>query len=336
MPISTLALASGLTSAEDHRTVLGALLGGAAEGGPLDRRQGLFHGEGAADLGGSGMTATIAPFVAAVRGASASGQATYLVAGTEDIEVELADGPAEQDRIDVLGLVIRDSTYDGSGEQLAEVRVIDPDVDETYIPLFEITVPQGATTGEGGIEWPAEPGATLPEGIRDLRDYTAAAGGVVRVPDGAARGRMEGEGVQDGTLVHVVSEGNLYIRTEGEWRTVAGPAHEERRPKTLTGLVIGIHPDTEVVDGGITYLRGTAEVRFPEGAFSEAPLIFLTASTRVPGRVLEVSVSSRTAEGFTINVARRNDTMFSVFWMAVEATEPPLDLRPDSSAEPVE
>ncbi|WP_431870237.1 hypothetical protein [Nocardiopsis eucommiae] len=315
MTIRSLALRSGATSAEDHRVVLGALLGGSAEGETLDRRSGIFHGRGTADLGGADMTATVAPFVAAVRGASATHQGTYLVASTETVEIELEDGPAEGDRVDVVGVVVRDDTYDGSGETLVEVRVVDPDSDETYLPLFEITVPQGVTAGEGGIDWPQEPGDALPQGVADQRDYTSVAGGVVRVPDTAARNRMRE--VADGTLAYVASGRNLYVREEGAWVTVAGPDHEERRPRVVTGLVTQVVADEPTGD----YFRGGARIEFAPGTFEETPAIFLTGVSDVPGNLKEITSIHRNKDGFTIRVARTNNTPFTVSWMAVERTE---------------
>ncbi|WP_049569102.1 hypothetical protein [Nocardiopsis sp. SBT366] len=332
MTIRSLALRSGATSAEDHRVILGALLG-SAEGEALDRRSGLFHDRGTADLSGSDMTATIAPFVVAVRGASATHQGTYLVASTEAVEVELEDGPAEGDRVDLVGVVIRDDTYDDSGETEAEVRVVDPDSDETYLPLFEITVPQGATAGEGGIDWPREPGAALSQNIADRRDYTSVAGGVVRVPDTASRNRMEE--VTDGTLAYVTSSRDLYVLEEGAWVTVAGPEHEVRRPKVVAGLVTHIVADEPAGD----YFRGGALVTFEPGTFRETPAIFITGVSDVPGNLKEVTCIRRSKDGFTIRVARTNHTEFTVSWMAIERTEetiravkpPPQDQARDSA-----
>ena len=197
--------------------------------------------------------------------------------------------------------------------------MVDPDSDETYLPLFEVTVPQGVTEGEGGIDWPAEPGAALPEGIADRRDYTATAGGVVRVPDTASRNRMAE--VADGTLVYVTANRNLYLREEGAWTTVAGPAHEERRPKILSGLVTNVVGDEQV--GG--HYRARVRIEFEPGTFRQAPVILLTGVSNVPGTLVEVSSIERSRNGFTIRTARTNDTPFTVGWMAIERTEETVD-----------
>ncbi|MBQ1080353.1 hypothetical protein [Nocardiopsis sp. B62] len=330
MTIRSLALRSGATSAEDHRVILGALLG-SAEGEALDRRSGLFHDRGTADLSGSDMTATIAPFVVAVRGASATHQGTYLVASTEAVEVELEDGPAEGDRVDLVGVVIRDDTYDDSGETEAEVRVVDPDSDETYLPLFEITVPQGATAGEGGIDWPREPGAALAQNIADRRDYTSVAGGVVRVPDTASRNRMEE--VTDGTLAYVTSSRDLYVREGDAWVTVAGPEHEIRRPRIVSGLVLNVSADELVEDpNGGDYYRGSAAVTFKPGTFEETPAVLITGVSSVPGNLREMTSILRSKDGFTIRFARNTRTSFTVSWMAVERTEETIDMGPPEAA----
>ncbi|CAM3624228.1 hypothetical protein GCM10009799_06040 [Nocardiopsis rhodophaea] len=223
MPIRTLALTSGDTTAEDHRLLVGSLLGGIDTTWPLDRRGGLFYSMGAASLDGEGMVATIRPFTAVVSGASSPLQGPYLVVSSEDTTVLLEDGPGTGPRADLIGVVIRDGAYDDSGTALAEVRVIDPDVDESYLPLFEVTVPQGASEGTGGIPWGSA--------VQDRRVYTASSGGILTLPDLAARSRLSA--VQDGTLAHVVQDGDLYIRISGRWHPIAGKQAESEQLERL-------------------------------------------------------------------------------------------------------
>ncbi|MGW5876719.1 hypothetical protein ACWFMI_09260 [Nocardiopsis terrae] len=328
MSIRSLALRSGQTSAEDHRLLIGSLLGGADGTWPLDRRGGLLYAPGSADLGGTVMTALVRPFAAAVAGGASPLQGTYLVVSTEDTEVVLEDGPSAGSRTDVIGVVVRDDLYDDSGEVVAEVRVVDPEADESYLPLFEVTVGQGASAGNGGIDWPADPGSSLPGNIRDLRDYTASAGGVVTVPDSAARNRL-GE-VRDGTLVHVGSTRDLYIRDSGQWRPVAGPSADadlDRRyeplwtPTLLSGEVyvdLTEHLEAPPLFTG-DYYRGYHRVDFPAGTFTGPPSIQLTGHSEVPGTLLEVSFTDWTADGFTVVIARRTTTKTRVAWLAVGA-----------------
>ncbi|GAA1457377.1 hypothetical protein NE857_05525 [Nocardiopsis exhalans] len=325
MSIRTLALRSGETSAEDHRLLIGSLLGAADDPWPLHRRGGLMYASGAADLSGFGMTATIRPFSAAVTGRSSPLQGSYLVVSTEDVDIRLEDGPTSGSRTDVVGVVVKDDLYDDSDEVLAEIRVIDPEEDETYLPLFEIIVSQGASTGTDGISWPSQPGASLPSNIRDLRDYTSSAGGVVSVPSVSARNRMDD--VRDGTIVHVGATRDLYIRDAGDWRPVAGPAADaalDNRyeplgvPKILFGREY-ITPDTQANNAvySTAYWRGQARVDFPEGYFRETPTIMLTVLSAVPGTVMEATHANSRVHGFDLMVARTNTTSNWVHWLAV-------------------
>ncbi|WP_017588460.1 hypothetical protein [Nocardiopsis ganjiahuensis] len=326
MSVRTLALRSGETSAEDHRLLIGSLLGAADDPWPLHRRGGLMYAPGAADLSGSGMTATIRPFSAAVTGRSSPLQGSYLVVSTEDVDIRLEDGPTTGSRTDLVGVVVKDDLYDDSDEVLAEIRVIDPEEDETYLPLFEIVVSQGASTGTGGITWPAQPGSSLPGNIRDLRDYTSSAGGVVSVPNVSARNRM-GD-VRDGTVVYVGATRDLYIRDSGAWRPVAGPAadaaldnrYEPLGAPSMWSGTVRITPEEVVENSFYTkdYYRGFARVDLPEGLFSRAPRILLTAHSQVPGTLIDATYTEPSASGFTIVLARATTVTTNVSWLAVQ------------------
>ncbi|WP_017556131.1 hypothetical protein [Nocardiopsis baichengensis] len=212
MTIRALALTSGETGLEDHRLLIGALLGATDGQWPLDRRGGIFYAPGAADLAGEGMTARIAPFAAVVPGGSSPLQGAYVVVNTDTVEVVIDDGDGDGTRTDVIGVVVNDDRFDESGNTDAAVRVIDEAVDASFIPLHAVDIPQGASAGTGGIPWGSA--------VQDMRTYTATAGGVVAVPDLAARARLDS--VPEGMLVHVNSVGDLYQRNGGDWRGVVG------------------------------------------------------------------------------------------------------------------
>lgn len=330
MAIRALALTSGETGLEDHRLLIGALLGATDGQWPLDRRGGIFYSPGAADLTGDGMTARIGPFAAVVPGGSSPLQGAYLVVNTETVEVVLGDGDGTGTRTDVIGVVVNDDLYDESGATAAAVRVVDQAVDTSFIPLYAVDVPQGASAGTGGIPWGSA--------VQDMRPYTAASGGVVTVPDLSARGRLEAVG--EGTLVHVVDRGDLYqFRRQNEggtdWVPAVGPdavsrlesRFDERyepigRPKMLTGRVYITPVDEE--NGRIYadyYLRGTERVTFPSGYFTSTPIVFLTARSSVPGVAMEVSYTDAGADGFTACLARYTDTATVVDWMAIEEVQ---------------
>lgn len=126
MTIRTLALASGTTTAEDHRLLVGSLLGGVDGDWPLDRRGGLFYSSGVASISGEGMTATVRPFTGVVSGGSSPLQGSYLVVSSEEVSITLDDGLGTGSRTDLIGVVVRDDVYDDSGRATAEVRIVRP------------------------------------------------------------------------------------------------------------------------------------------------------------------------------------------------------------------
>ncbi|MFJ6615463.1 hypothetical protein ACIQPT_34885 [Streptomyces sp. NPDC091289] len=68
-----------------------------------------------------------------------------------------------------------------------------------------------------------------------------------------------------------------------------------------------------------TYYRGTLAVTFPVGAFTEAPRVQAQARSTSPGVLIETSVTSVSATGFTIIVARGSTVTTGVDWVAVAA-----------------
>ncbi|WDZ91138.1 hypothetical protein [Nocardiopsis sp. HUAS JQ3] len=262
MTVRALALESGVTTLEDHRLLVGALLGGVDTAWTLDRRPGLLGGGGdPGALTGSGMTATVGAFAAVVPGASSPTQGPYLVVSTDAEEVELLDGDAVGDRVDVLGVVVHDDVYDATGAVVAEVRVVDPATDATVLPLHDVTVPQGASVGTGGVPWTSA--------VADRRTYTSTHGGVIAVPDMAARNRLAA--VRGGTLVHVAATDGLYMRLPSGWTPVAGqPLYDalggifqpQPGPWVQAQLTSGITHGSDPVElcrtaNGLVYMRGT-------------------------------------------------------------------------------
>ncbi|MEV0843602.1 hypothetical protein AB0I55_29165 [Actinocatenispora sera] len=177
MGVRVLALASGVTTLEDHRLTLSGLV---ASAGPLANRGGLLPAAGAADLTTvSAMQCTIAPCRVWVPGRSNALQGGYLLVADSDTTVTVADGEASVDRTDRIAAVVHDDVYDASGQQLGEVAYLRgqptgqpvawPD---SYVPLYELTVPSGASAATGGVNFAA---------ASDLRASTIAAGGILPV-----------------------------------------------------------------------------------------------------------------------------------------------------------
>lgn len=191
-----------------------------------------------------------------------------------------------------------------------------------------MTVPQGASEGTGGVPWGSA--------VQDRRIYTASAGGVITVPDMASRERLPM--LQDGTLVHVLENGDIYLRSGGVWRPVVGAAADsvieerlDRRyepigvPRMLAGsqMVDLKTSENDYVWDRIYsdfYYRGSARVAFPRGYFRSTPSILLTARTSGPGLVMEAAYTSASVDGFTINLARHSGTSTGVDWLAIERT----------------
>ncbi|GCD94080.1 hypothetical protein [Embleya hyalina] len=155
--------------------------------GPTTTRSGVIPGGSPLALSGSGMTATIGLGRAVVQGTAAQG--AYAAAVTAPHAVTLANGHASLPRIDVIALRVYDTVYDASGQSIGDVVVVkgteaaSPTApampSPTTMPLYQITVPAGASAGTGGLTW---------GGATDLRVWTVAAGGVLPDPAGTAPG----------------------------------------------------------------------------------------------------------------------------------------------------
>ncbi|MGQ4487361.1 hypothetical protein LRE75_19465 [Streptomyces sp. 372A] len=126
----------------------------------------------------AGMTATIAPGRAVVQGSEAAG--AYPVVLTDYTTVVLADGDANNPRVDLLVLRIYDAQVDKSGRTEAVLEVVqgapegNPQVPQTppaSLPLATVQVPAGASVGTGGIAWASA--------VANLRTSTVAAGGIL-------------------------------------------------------------------------------------------------------------------------------------------------------------
>ncbi|MFD5184019.1 hypothetical protein ACFWMQ_15685 [Streptomyces sp. NPDC058372] len=95
---------------------------------------------------------------------------------------------------------------------------------------------------------------------------------------------------------------------------------ERLRAGLLTGTV-NITPSENVPASGAlgAYLRGTATVSFPAGAFSETPRIFLTGRSSVPGVLIECNYTDQSESGFVVTIARQTSTATTVDWLAIAA-----------------
>lgn len=70
-----------------------------------------------------------------------------------------------------------------------------------------------------------------------------------------------------------------------------------------------------------TYWRGTQTVVFDTPFERTIPAVVVCANSTVPGVVIECSASDPSVNGFTINVARTNQTPTGVHWVAANLTQ---------------
>ncbi|ARF55113.1 hypothetical protein [Streptomyces gilvosporeus] len=146
--------------------------------GELSARSGVVPGGSPFALVSAGeMEATVGVGRAVIQGTAPQG--AYPVAVTAPEPVTFAAGDAQFPRIDVVALRVYDDPYDSSGEEKAVLEVVQgdpaasptaPTISGPAVVLWEVTVPAGASSGTGGINW-----AT---GVADRRDYTVAVGGI--------------------------------------------------------------------------------------------------------------------------------------------------------------
>ncbi|WP_314223368.1 hypothetical protein [Streptomyces zaehneri] len=168
---------------EDTRITLSGLLTPnalVAENIPLKARGGIVPGGFALSGGTGGMTLTIGTGRAFVQGGRPH-QGTYAVAVTEPEILTIEDGDPTHQRIDLVELVVQDSTYDGTADTVARVRLVKgtpaatpqqpAGPDGSALPLYRILVPAGASAGSGGLAWDTA--------VTNLRYATVALGGIV-------------------------------------------------------------------------------------------------------------------------------------------------------------
>lgn len=93
-------------------------------------------------------------------------------------------------------------------------------------------------------------------------------------------------------------------------------------PTSIQAGMVSITPTTVIANTfyNASYNRGTAAVVFAQ-AFASVPSVMGTAITANPGVVMEVSMSSVTSTGCTVNLARSNTTATDIMWVASARTQ---------------
>jgi hypothetical protein len=167
---------------------------------PVQVRSGILPGsyDGKYRLSGFWMTnaaamaATVSEGRAVIQGDISQG--VYPVTLPASQQVTFAAGDAQYGRVDLVVLKVYDNLYDGSNRNEATVEVIQgvpaqdpkaPAVPPRSLPLYEVTVPAGASAGSGGIPWNTA--------LKDLRTPVVSLGGILPVEGAALPGAYPGQ-----------------------------------------------------------------------------------------------------------------------------------------------
>ncbi|MER5208597.1 hypothetical protein [Streptomyces sp. NPDC002825] len=167
---------------------------------PVQVRSGILPGsyDGKWRLSGfwmdkaSAMTATVSEGRAVIQGDISQG--VYPVALPAAEQVTFAAGDAQYGRIDLVVLKVYDNLYDGSSRNEAKVEIIQgvpgqapkaPVAPPRSLALYEVTVPAGASAGNGGIPWSTA--------LKDLRTPVVSLGGILPVEGPVLPGAHPGQ-----------------------------------------------------------------------------------------------------------------------------------------------
>ncbi|GGY27899.1 hypothetical protein [Streptomyces xanthochromogenes] len=168
-------LPTGQTREDTRLSPLGAMAPETA----MTTRDGVIAGGTALNATGIGaMQIQIAVGRAVVQGTDTQGAYPVTVTAPETLTV--ADGNAQNPRIDAVVLRVYDELYDNTGQTLARIELVQgapnatptpPTLPPAALRLWEVTVPAGVSAGTGGITWS--------NALADRRRYTAGYGGII-------------------------------------------------------------------------------------------------------------------------------------------------------------
>ncbi|MEU6982730.1 hypothetical protein ABZ946_04825 [Streptomyces sp. NPDC046324] len=166
---------------------------------PVQVRSGILPGsyDGKYRLSGfwmnnaSAMSATVSEGRAVIQGDISQGAYPVTLPASE--VVTFAPGNAQYNRVDLVVLKIYDKLYEGTSNE-AVIEILQgvpeqspkaPPVPARSLPLYEVTVPAGASAGNGGIPW-----ATA---LKDLRTTVSSVGGILPVEGPIQPGAYPGQ-----------------------------------------------------------------------------------------------------------------------------------------------
>ncbi|MFE5943408.1 hypothetical protein [Streptomyces sp. NPDC056480] len=167
---------------------------------PVQVRSGILPGSyggqyrlsGFWTFGSAAMSATVSEGRAVIQGEISQGVFPVTLPASE--VVTFAPGNALYSRKDLLVLKIYDKLYDGGTRTEATIEIIQgaatqdpqaPAVPPRCLPLYEVTVPAGASAGNGGIPWQSA--------LKDLRTPVVALGGILPVEGPSLPGAYPGQ-----------------------------------------------------------------------------------------------------------------------------------------------
>ncbi|MEU9702817.1 hypothetical protein [Streptomyces sp. NPDC047981] len=141
--------------------------------------------------GASAMTATVSEGRAVIQGDISQGVYPVTLPASEPLTFAAGN---EFNRIDLVVLKVYDPLYDGPGRNEALVEIIVGKAEPTpkapaapprSLPLYEVTVPAGASAGNGGINWNTA--------LKDLRVPVVSLGGILPVEGPVVPGAYPGQ-----------------------------------------------------------------------------------------------------------------------------------------------
>jgi hypothetical protein len=217
--VKVLALASGVTGLADHRMLEGNF---AASNGTTVVRSGLFPGSSPATLSTvSAMVARVNSFRAVIANGVSSTLGPYLFVSDTTTDITFAAGEASVARVDRIIARVYDNVNDGSGSTQATVEYLKgqssgsaSSLPTNSLLLWEMTVPAGASSGTGGINF---------SNAVDKRVWTTAAGGIIPIANATDMAAMT---AYEGMVIYRTDLDILYIHdgTNFKGRGVASVA----------------------------------------------------------------------------------------------------------------
>ena len=204
----------------------------------------------------SGSSAVISAGCAVVTPALSTNGSYWVSSGSSNT-VSIPTKHTTYDRVDVVGLKVLDGSADSSGRYEAAATVVPgtaspspqaPTLPTGVLPLAELRV-----RSAGGIS------------ATDIREYTAASGGVIPVINTDA---PSGQSLRPGTPIYVTKQGSYLVWTGLAWRRLAYADEMPKVPQIAAGRVL--------VGGPGSY---TKVVPFPPGRFRNPPVVVATGSS---------------------------------------------------------